>query len=92
MKRFHVHLHVNDLAKNIHFYSQLFGVEPARTEVDYAKWMLEDPPVNFAISTRGEVPGVDHLGIQTDSEEELLTLKKRAEQADLALLDEGATT
>lgn len=92
MKRFHVHLHVNDLVKNIHFYSQLFGVEPARTEIDYAKWMLEDPPVNFAISTRGEVPGVDHLGIQTDSEEELLTLKKRAEQADLALLDEGATT
>lgn len=92
MKRFHVHLHVNDLAKNINFYSQLFGVSPTRTEVDYAKWMLEDPPVNFAISTRGEVPGVDHLGIQTDSEEELLTLKKRAEQADFALLDEGATT
>jgi len=92
MKRFHVHLHVDDLAKNIHFYSQLFDAEPTRTELDYAKWMLEDPPVNFAISTRGEAPGVDHLGIQTDSEEELLELKARAEKADLALLDEGATT
>lgn len=92
MKRFHVHLHVNNLPQSIAFYSQLFGAEPARTESDYAKWMLDDPPVNFAISTRGEAAGIDHLGIQTDNEQELLELKQRAQSADLALLDEGATT
>ena len=92
MKRFHVHLHVDDLAKSIGFYSKLFATEPARREGDYAKWMLEDPPVNFAISTRGAQPGIDHLGIQTDDAAELATLKARAEAADMALLDEGETT
>lgn len=92
MKRFHVHLHVDDLAKSIGFYSKLFASEPARIENDYAKWMLEDPPVNFAISTRGDKPGIDHLGIQTDDAGELAALKARAEAADLALLDEGETT
>lgn len=92
MKRFHVHLHVSDLPQSIAFYSQLFATQPARTEADYAKWMLEDPPVNFAISTRGESAGIDHLGIQTDNEQELLELKQRAQSADMALLDEGATT
>lgn len=60
MRRFHVHLHVEDLARSIGFCSKLFAAEPARREIDYAKWMLDDPPVNFAISTRGE-PGIDHL-------------------------------
>jgi catechol 2,3-dioxygenase-like lactoylglutathione lyase family enzyme len=92
MKRFHVHLHVDDLAKSIDFYSKLFAAVPARLEGDYAKWMLEDPPVNFAISTRGTRPGIDHLGIQTDDAAELVTLKARAEAADMALLDEGETT
>ena len=92
MKRFHVHLHVDDLAKSIGFYSKLFAAEPARLEGDYAKWMLEDPPVNFAISTRGAKAGIDHLGIQTDDAAELAALKARAEAADLALLDEGETT
>ena len=92
MKRFHVHVHVDDLAKNIAFYSKMFGAEPTRSESDYAKWMLEDPRINFAISTRGGKPGVDHLGIQTDTEEELLELKQRAAAADLAVLDEGQTT
>ena len=92
MKRFHVHLHVDDLAQSIVFYSKLFASEPARMENDYAKWMLEDPPVNFAISTRGDKPGIDHLGIQTDDDAELAALKARAEAADLALLDEGETT
>jgi catechol-2,3-dioxygenase len=92
MKRFHVHLHVDDLQQSIGFYSKLFAAEPARREKDYAKWMLEDPPVNFAISTRGNKPGIDHLGIQTDNTEELAELKARAETADMALLDEGATT
>jgi catechol 2,3-dioxygenase-like lactoylglutathione lyase family enzyme len=92
MKRFHVPLHVDDLAKSIAFYSQLFALEPARHEADYAKWMLQDPPVNFAISTRGARPGIDHLGIQTDDPAELADMKARAQAADMALLDEGATT
>ena len=89
MKRFHVHLHVDDLAKNIGFYSQLFAQEPARVESDYAKWMLDDPPVNFAISTRGAGRGVDHFGIQADSAEELEALKSSAETARLVLEDQG---
>jgi lactoylglutathione lyase len=92
MRRFHVHVHVDDLAKNIAFYSAMFGQHPARSESDYAKWMLDDPPVNFAISSRGGEAGVDHLGIQVDSEGDLATLKSRAAQADLALQDEGETT
>lgn len=92
MKRFHVHIHVDDLAQSIAFYSRLFAAEPARVEADYAKWMLEDPRVNFAISTRGATPGLDHFGLQTDDAEELAELKARAEAADMALLDEGNTT
>jgi catechol 2,3-dioxygenase-like lactoylglutathione lyase family enzyme len=92
MKRFHVHAHVQDLPASIAFYSKMFGAEPARIESDYAKWMLEDPRINFAISTRGGTPGIDHLGIQTDTEEELVELKARAQAADMALLDEGETT
>ena len=88
MKRFHVHLHVDDLPQSIAFYSKLFAAEPARVEGDYAKWMLDDPAVNFAISTRGSQPGLDHLGIQTDNAEELAGLKARAEAADLALLQQ----
>ena len=92
MKRFHVHLHVDDLAQSIGFYSKLFAANPARQESDYAKWMLQDPPVNFAISTRGSKAGIDHLGIQTDDEAELNELKARAASADLDMVDEGATT
>ncbi|MBP6095498.1 MAG: glyoxalase/bleomycin resistance/dioxygenase family protein [Methyloversatilis sp.] len=92
MKRFHVHLHVDDLAKSIAFYTALFSSKPARSEADYAKWMLQDPPVNFAISTRGTHAGIDHLGIQTDDPAELAAMKARAEAADMALLDEGETT
>ena len=92
MKRFHVHVHVADLAKNVAFYSSLFGQQPERTEADYAKWMLQDPPLNFAISTRGGAPGVDHLGIQVDSEAELAQMRGQAARADLALQDEGETT
>ena len=92
MKRFHVHLHVDDLSRSIGFYSRLFAAEPVRVEGDYAKWLLDDPAVNFAISTRGAQPGIDHVGIQTDDPAELAALKARAEAADLALLDEGATT
>jgi hypothetical protein len=92
MKRFHVHAHVEDLQASIAFYSKLFAAEPTRVENDYAKWMLEDPRVNFAISTGGGKPGIDHLGIQTDTESELTELKARAEAADLKLRDEGQTT
>ncbi len=92
MKRFHAHVHVDDLAQSIAFYSKLFAAAPARVEADYAKWMLEDPRVNFAISTRGAKPGLDHFGMQTDDALELAELKARAEAADMALLDEGNTT
>lgn len=92
MKRFHVHVHVQDLQASIAFYSKLFAAEPARSEVDYAKWMLDDPRINFAISTRGRTVGVDHLGIQVDSDDELAALRSQAQAADLATLDEGETT
>lgn len=92
MKRFHVHLNVEDLAQSVVFYTKLFGAQPARQEADYAKWMLDDPRINFAISTRGGKPGIDHLGFQTDSPEELAALKSQAQAADVALLDEGHTS
>ena len=92
MKRIHVHVHVDDLAKSIGFYSKLFDAQPARSEDDYAKWMLDDPPVNFAISSRGGAVGIDHLGIQTDNPDDLAAMKARATAADMALLDEGQTT
>lgn len=92
MKRFHAHVHVDDLTQSIAFYSKLFAAAPTRVEVDYAKWMLEDPRINFAISTRGTTPGLDHFGMQTDDAAELAELKARAEAADMALLDEGSTT
>jgi hypothetical protein len=92
MKRFHVHVHVHDLARSVAFYSKMFAASPTRLESDYAKWMLDDPRINFAISTRGGEPGVDHLGFQTDTADELVELKARAEAADLSLFDEGTTS
>ena len=90
--RFHVHTHVDDLQASIAFYSKMFGAQPVRVEADYAKWHLENPRLNFAISARGSKVGIDHLGFQADTPEELAELKTRAEAADVALLDEGATT
>jgi lactoylglutathione lyase len=92
MKRFHVHVSVADLPASIRYYSALFAAEPSVVKGDYAKWMLDDPRVNFAISARGAEPGVDHLGFQTDNAEELAELKARAEAADMTRLDEGETT
>jgi catechol 2,3-dioxygenase-like lactoylglutathione lyase family enzyme len=92
MKRFHVHVHVDDLKQSIRFYSALFGVEPAVIKPDYAKWMLEDPRVNFAISARGRMPGVDHLGIQVESKAELADVADRLRKARQDLFNEGATT
>lgn len=77
MKRFHVHLRVEDLPASIAFYSGLFGSPPTRRESDYAKWMLDDPRINFAISRRSETLGIDHLGIQVDSADELEQLNQR---------------
>jgi catechol 2,3-dioxygenase-like lactoylglutathione lyase family enzyme len=86
MKRFHVHVAVHDLQQSIRFYSSLFGAAPSVTKSDYAKWMLEDPRVNFAISTRGAKPGLDHLGLQAESDAELEEIGSRLAQADVALL------
>jgi catechol 2,3-dioxygenase-like lactoylglutathione lyase family enzyme len=93
MKRLHVHVAVPDLEQSIRFYSTLFGAEPVKIESDYAKWMLEDPRVNFAISQRGaRVPGVDHIGVQVDSRAELDELSARLKAAGNETLDEEATT
>jgi catechol 2,3-dioxygenase-like lactoylglutathione lyase family enzyme len=77
MKRFHIHLAVDNLDQNIQFYSTLFGREPSVRHDDYAKWMLDDPRINFAISNRGAKIGVDHLGIQAEDEQELKDIKLR---------------
>jgi catechol 2,3-dioxygenase-like lactoylglutathione lyase family enzyme len=88
MKRFHVHIAVDDLQKNIRFYSAMFGVAPIVEKPDYAKWMLDDPRVNFAISQRGATAGVNHLGFQVDSEDELKSLRERVADADIQARDE----
>ncbi|MGD8783660.1 MAG: ArsI/CadI family heavy metal resistance metalloenzyme [Thioalkalispiraceae bacterium] len=81
MKRFHIHISVEDLNKNVQFYSQLFNSEPTVLKQDYAKWALDDPAVNFAISNRTSKVGLDHVGIQTDSNEELTQLREQLEAA-----------
>src|SRR5437763_10198830 len=88
MKRFHVHVAVNDLEQSIRFYSALFGAEPAVTKDDYAKWMVDDPRINFAISQRGAKVGVNHLGFQVDSGEELDALHGQLEAADWGVVAE----
>lgn len=90
MSRLHVHLHVRDIDHSVKFYNTLFGREPARLENDYAKWMLDDPKVNFAISTHGEA-GLSHLGIQVESDDELADATARAKDAAGAILiEQGA--
>ena len=83
MKRFHVHIAVNNLQDNIRFYSALFGVEPSVSKSDYAKWMLDDPYINFAISARGAKSGLDHVGIQVDSDDALTEVNQRLMRAGL---------
>jgi len=92
MKRLHVHVSVADLPQSIRFYSALFDADPAVTKPDYAKWMLDDPRVNFAISARGSAAGLDHLGIQVETPEELQEVYGRLQAADRPVLEEGATT
>ena len=88
MKRFHLHLSVNDLDESILFYSTLFAAEPTIREADYAKWMLDDPRLNFAISMRGRSIGVDHVGVQVDTDEELRGMHAQLEAADRRLVQE----
>ena len=88
MKRFHVHVSVDDLDANIRFYSTVFGTPPTVVKTDYAKWMLDDPRVNFALSKRGAKAGLDHLGVQVDSDDELAQLRGQVAQAEIAALDQ----
>lgn len=88
MKRFHVNLNVTDLDKSIAFYNELFAAEPTVLEDDYAKWMLDDPYVNFSISTRGAQTGVDHIGLEAGDEDELAVIRDRLVRADSPILDE----
>jgi catechol-2,3-dioxygenase len=92
MKRLHVHVAVEDLGTSIGFYSVLFGAQPVVSKPDYAKWMLDDPRVNFAISQRGHKPGLDHFGIQVENSDELHEVYGRLKQADRPVLEEGETT
>lgn len=92
MKRFHIHVGVKNLDDSINFYSTIFGQRPSKVKEDYAKWMLEDPRINFAISTRANTIGVDHLGLQVDQEKELTEISARLKNADLGIYDEGTTT
>ena len=91
MKRFHVHVSVASLPASVGFYSHLFGAPPTVEKSDYAKWMLDDPRINFAISQRGNEPGVNHLGFQVDSDEELAILRKNVDAAGLAAIDQSDT-
>lgn len=89
MTRFHVHLAVDQLADSIRFYSALFGTEPSVVKHDYAKWMLDDPRINFAISERGAKPGLDHLGIQVESDDELRRISQRLNAAALPVEEQS---
>ncbi|MGB6541749.1 MAG: ArsI/CadI family heavy metal resistance metalloenzyme [Xanthobacteraceae bacterium] len=91
MKRMHVHVSVADLQQSIAFYSALFAARPSVTKPDYAKWMLDDPRVNFAISTRGRQPGLNHLGIQAEDKAELKEIYGRLHQSGGTVIEQGET-
>jgi predicted enzyme related to lactoylglutathione lyase len=91
MKRMHVHVAVDHLTRSIGFYSALFDAQPAVVKSDYAKWMLDDPRVNFAISTRGREPGLDHLGIQVEDKSELHEVYARLRKAGGTVIEQGET-
>lgn len=92
MKRFHVHVAVADLKQSIGFYSALFAADPTVIKVDYAKWMLDDPRVNFAISTRGRQAGLDHLGIQVEDDDELQDIYARLHRTGGQTIEQGQTS
>jgi predicted enzyme related to lactoylglutathione lyase len=92
MKRMHVHVAVDDLKHAVGFYSALFAAEPSVIKTDYAKWMLEDPRVNFAISARGRQAGLDHLGIQVEDSDELQEIYARLHRAGGDVIEQGQTS
>ena len=92
MKRFHVHVSVRDLPESLRFYSGLFGAPPTVEKADYAKWMLDDPRINFAVSRRGRAAGINHLGFQVESDEELQEFRQHVAKAKLAALDQAGTS
>jgi len=92
VKRLHVHVSVHDLAQSVRFYCELFGTTPSVHKADYARWMLEEPRVNFSISQRGAVSGVQHLGIQVENRAELEEVYARLRRAEAPVLEVGATT
>lgn len=89
MKRFHVHIAVDDLDASIRFYSGVFGAPPSLRKPDYAKWMLDDPRINFAISKQPGQPGIDHLGVQVDSGEEMIALRERVADTRITAQDQA---
>lgn len=92
MKRMHIHVGVDNLDHSIRFYTALFDAQPVKTKADYAKWMLDDPLINFAISTRSGKTGVDHLGMQVGNDDELAQVRDRLKSADMSIYDEGEAT
>jgi catechol 2,3-dioxygenase-like lactoylglutathione lyase family enzyme len=92
MSKFHIHIVVEDLQQNVTFYSAVFGCEPSVLKDDYAKWALEDPRLNFAISTRGSKPGLDHVGLQAENDAELSAMQSRLEAAGIKGLTQKGTT
>ncbi len=92
MKRLHVHVGVNSIEDSVRFYNALFGAEPVKLKTDYAKWMLDDPHVNFAISTRTGKTGVDHMGIQVDDADELNAIRAQMSAANISTHSDGETT
>ncbi|WP_417621817.1 ArsI/CadI family heavy metal resistance metalloenzyme [Parasphingorhabdus sp.] len=93
MKRMHIHLSVESIDQSVGFYSKLFGSEPTVLKADYAKWMLDDPLVNFAISSHeGAERGIEHIGIQAETADELAEVYGRIKEAGGAVFDEGETT
>lgn len=92
MKRMHVHVAVDDLQRSIRFYSSIFAAQPSVVKSDYAKWMLDDPRVNFAISARGRQAGLDHLGIQVEDKNELMEVYARLHEAGDNVIEQGQTT
>ena len=91
MKRMHIHVAVKNLEESISFYSKMFATEPTVLKTDYAKWQLEDPKVNFAISARGAEVGLNHLGIQVDDAHELSDMKVRLDDLQAELIEEEGT-
>lgn len=92
MKRLHLHIGVADLDQAIRFYATLFGAQPSVRKDDYAKWMLDDPRVNFAISTHSPTPGLDHVGIQAETSDELVDITARLKAADASIFEQEETT